>query len=397
MNNDFKHIEQLIVSKFGPIKNIDLQLREVNLFIGDQGSGKSTIAKLFFAIKETILKYYFNIDNEEAKSLEELFLNCLELVGIKQLLEKDTQIVYHHKFYSLIYEKQKINFNLISHKNNLLDKLYDNNYIPAERNMISVLADSIYALLELKADLPKSFTRFGTKFQKARKKKVIFNYKDILGISYSYKSGKDIIITPDGNEINLSDASSGIQGSVVWLIVFDEIMSEIYISNGNFNDYLLSKNSKLLVIEEPELNCFPETQNKILKYIIENNILKSSDVNYKLEKNSSSFINLKEYENYNLKNQLLITTHSPYILTSLNNLIYAFNLAKDNFEETNKIIPSKYWLNPNHVSVYKLINGESVSIIDEELKQIKVEEIDEISEVLSNQWHEMAELNLVKH
>jgi len=62
-----------------------------------------------------------------------------------------------------------------------------------------------------------------------------------------------------------------------------------------------------------------------------------------------------------------------------------------------KIIEKKYWLNPNDVSVYRLLsNGTCESIMDEELKQIKVEKIDEISEVLSEQWHQLANLNFVK-
>jgi hypothetical protein len=77
--------------------------------------------------------------------------------------------------------------------------------------------------------------------------------------------------------------------------------------------------------------------------------------------------------------------------------MFAYKTGLEHFEEVDKIIPFKYWLNPNDVSVYKIVNGESVSIMAEELKQIKVEEIDEISDLLSTQWHEMAGLNLVKH
>lgn len=39
--------ERLTVQSFGPIRQIDINFRKVNLFIGDQGTGKSCIAKLF--------------------------------------------------------------------------------------------------------------------------------------------------------------------------------------------------------------------------------------------------------------------------------------------------------------------------------------------------------------
>ena len=36
----------LIVKNFGPIKDLKLDLKDVNVFIGPQSTGKSTIAKL---------------------------------------------------------------------------------------------------------------------------------------------------------------------------------------------------------------------------------------------------------------------------------------------------------------------------------------------------------------
>ncbi|MEN9611395.1 MAG: hypothetical protein RLZZ628_2209, partial [Bacteroidota bacterium] len=39
-------IEKLIVNNFGPIQKADLDLRKVTVFIGEQASGKSILAKL---------------------------------------------------------------------------------------------------------------------------------------------------------------------------------------------------------------------------------------------------------------------------------------------------------------------------------------------------------------
>ena len=38
--------ERLVVRNFGPITNLDIEIRPLTLFIGTQGSGKSTVAKL---------------------------------------------------------------------------------------------------------------------------------------------------------------------------------------------------------------------------------------------------------------------------------------------------------------------------------------------------------------
>lgn len=37
---------RLIIRNIGPIKNVDIELNKVNVFIGEQSSGKSTIAKI---------------------------------------------------------------------------------------------------------------------------------------------------------------------------------------------------------------------------------------------------------------------------------------------------------------------------------------------------------------
>ena len=45
--------EKLIVKNFGPIKNAELELKKVTIFIGPQGSGKSALAKLVAICKDS--------------------------------------------------------------------------------------------------------------------------------------------------------------------------------------------------------------------------------------------------------------------------------------------------------------------------------------------------------
>ncbi len=45
--------ERLIVKSFGPVKELDIVFKKVTLFVGDQGTGKSCIAKLFSLFKWT--------------------------------------------------------------------------------------------------------------------------------------------------------------------------------------------------------------------------------------------------------------------------------------------------------------------------------------------------------
>ncbi len=40
--------EKIIIKNFGPLKQLELDLKEIMVFIGPQASGKSTIAKLIY-------------------------------------------------------------------------------------------------------------------------------------------------------------------------------------------------------------------------------------------------------------------------------------------------------------------------------------------------------------
>jgi predicted ATP-dependent endonuclease of OLD family len=52
----------LTIKNFGPIKDISLNLKKVNLLIGTQGSGKSTIAKVLSIMNDPDLVMADNLD-----------------------------------------------------------------------------------------------------------------------------------------------------------------------------------------------------------------------------------------------------------------------------------------------------------------------------------------------
>jgi len=44
-------MEKLSIRNLGPVVNADIDLKRINVFIGPQGSGKSTIAKVISAYR----------------------------------------------------------------------------------------------------------------------------------------------------------------------------------------------------------------------------------------------------------------------------------------------------------------------------------------------------------
>ncbi len=83
---------------------------------------------------------------------------------------------------------------------------------------------------------------------------------------------------------------------------------------------------------------------------------------------------------------LVVTTHSPYILTSINNLLQAGKLYRRRpgtkprpakAFELSKIVPS--WFDPDEVSFYALEGGSATSIMDPETELIDAAMIDQVS------------------
>lgn len=80
---------------------------------------------------------------------------------------------------------------------------------------------------------------------------------------------------------------------------------------------------------------------------------------------------------------IAFSTHSPYMLSSLNCLLLAYEIATKNptlKEKVESIIPSKFWLDRDKFDAFKVENGEVYSIIDKETNLISADKIDEVSE-----------------
>ena len=120
------------------------------------------------------------------------------------------------------------------------------------------------------------------------------------------------------------------------------------------------------VVEEPELNLYPKAQHELIKYLVKNCL-------------------------FDRKN-LILTTHSPFVLASINNLLLAYDKGQTKPKEVNKIIKKESWLNPKNFIAYQLKNGKAKLIMDDKLGQIKENMIDLISDEFSNEFDKLLDL-----
>jgi AAA ATPase domain len=375
--------EILTIRNFGPIKDMTLDLRHVNILIGDQGTGKSTVAKVLKAVKTmlnetSLMNSPLHIIMVEGKPATEKdfkeqwkreFAEWLEWTGLTNSIYPDTHIEFENEKYSFHYEEGEITIDWKVEGDKVLNTPVDI-FIPANREVVIVLKDKLFAELQAKATLPDILTRFGTGFLEARTKRANYDYREVFDVVYRHGNGMDYITLKDGKEILIEDASSAIRNGVPMLVVFDNSLMQRHQQVSDKLAYYFPY-CPYLIVEEPELNCFPETQEKLMKYFVEH---------------------IKEEEGY--KNRLLITTHSPYILTSLNNLMYAYVAGKSDAAATDRVIEKKYWLNPDDVSAYILKDGKCEDIFDRKEALIDAAGIDELSQVLNKQFDDLINIEL---
>ena len=385
----------LTIRNVGPIKEVkDISLNKVNVFMGLQSSGKSTIAKIisFCAWVEK--------DVATSQSLSEYqenpayFMERLESFHkIKGYFKPASYIHYKSDVVDIKWENEKCS---ISWDDRYAYKRSKISYIPSERNMV-ILPEA------RKSEFGNTNIRsFLFDWFEARKRYSAQDGLSVLnlGIKYYYLEGKDedhIKGHDNGCEydILLSNASSGLQ-SVTPLIVMIEyltkwvygedsisfeqderkqnvtrfLLSEIvlkpyygkdHLSENEYIEYFRSFNVKLhendseagrrfdrykqisdslfkthnsqFIIEEPEQNLFPETQRDLVYYLLQ--------------------------ECFNREgNRLTITTHSPYVLYALNNCMMA-GLIKDrlNENELHDLKCAGSVIDPSSVSVYEIRDG----------------------------------------
>lgn len=343
--------ETLIIKNFGPIRDAAIELRKVNLFIGPQGSGKSTIAKVISAVMS-------DVENRKSGSTNtNLKAKLMEDMNLSSCFENNT---------SIIIKRAKGDEPLIDEAENVFvvaepvvayATLSNSMYIPAERTLIPLITEASFFFIRENTPIPKYVSDFGLLFQKARAEIKTQKFSFLDGITYHFRDGIDIIELKNGKAIKLSESSNGMQTTVPLLVALSWLTSKVSKRAGSKNIYVS--------IEEPELSLFPFIQNDLLKFIFE----RIASLDY----------------------QLTITTHSPYTLTAINNLLYAYQVGFQH-EEVKDIVPQALWLNPDDVGAWYVENGTIKSIIDEETKLIKAEKIDGISEVLNAEYDKIMDV-----
>lgn len=426
-------MHKITLRNLGPIENCSINLNELIVLTGPQANGKSTVAKavyFFRTIKDDILDMMLRGTTGEkpekwkvrlTKRLKDKFM---QLFGSSYGMSNDMEAKYEYapKTYIRVYLKpnykndggpnyvtiefsRKIGdylFELDSHVftdmtaaqrereeaklSELFEDAYETVFIPAGRSMITLLTTQLNFIftsmsesqkrsidyctqryVELILRLKPSFahgiegllsdqihlTQKAFNIGLAKKCKQLI--ESIIKGRYQYENGEEKLYIGDRQNkqyVKINFASSG-QQETVW------------ITNILFY-YLLENKPVFLIVEEPESHLYPDSQKLIAELLA---LFKSNG------------------------NTEMITTHSPYILGEMNNLIYADVLCNRGVAGVENIIDRAKQLDPKKVSSYHVCNGVLEDAKDGEMGLIRNELIDGASIAITDECDALYDLS----
>lgn len=381
---------RLVVRHIGPITEVDIVLSKVNVIMGPQSCGKSTLAKIVSFCSWMEKRKFAKLCQDYLPAINHLcYYHKLgsSPFSPESYIQKESQIAYVGDDLNYFFNMSPDEIKIMSDADEPISETVEKDletfqfkmvkkvnpkviYIPAERNFVSRVPN--LGDYNDEDDNLQGFVSkwYGAKahFNKTNPLKVLN-----LGVDYYSEDPKTNYVRIDAQKrIQLDSASSGLQSVIPLLALVNWLSEGIYQKEKPYspNEHAelleiierLRDNSKMdaaqkkqfdklsermmgfiegrvyshtqFIIEEPEQNLFPDTQCELMYYLL-------------------------EALNHGKKHRMVITTHSPYILYALNNCMLA-GLVQDEVPDDifHKIGALKAAIAPSLVKVWEIENGQ---------------------------------------
>ena len=348
------------IRHFGPISESgELEVRAVMVFCGQQGSGKSTIAKLISTcswIEKALVRKEISRKDLTAKNFRERYCGYHYLSNF--FIEGKTYIHYQGERVDIQYRNDTI---AVIEKEGTTYHMPQIMYVPAERNFMVAVEQA-----EKIRNLPPSLLSLQQVFKKALN---AGDYKiPIDGFSVHYdKLNKIAWLHGKDYRLRLHEAASGLQ-SVIPLMVVSAYLS-LMVERGDSHEMSAEELEKLQrevnnILEDKSLNealrrILIEQLNKRYRNECFLNIVEEPEQNLFPLSQRDVLHRLLAVFNANEWNGLVITTHSPYIIDELSLAVKAETVmkkaaGKDIGEDIRKVLPVESCLSADKLGVYEI-------------------------------------------
>lgn len=360
------------------LENGWIEIKKTTLFIGNQGSGKSTLAKVITTML-WLEKALNRGDIAQSDIHRARFNGFFEYMLTHHYFTPETEIEFEGEIMTCVLNKENT-FPTIRLNKNPNYKVPKIMYVPADRNFLSVVQNAF-----LLKDLPESLTTFA---QELRKSQLALNGHILdlpllqnMKFRYDKKNEVSFLVGRDF-ELDIKESSSGYQSLIPLFVVSRFLSEEIEKGEAVLRDQLSAEQSirrnkeiaditfnstinqadkdkmvreidaKYLntcfinIVEEPEQNLFPSSQQKVLHSLLE--IANKRDAN-----------------------KLIMTSHSPYLVNYLTLAIKAFLVStrlenEESWKKIDEIVPLQSLVNPDDLAIYEFDekNGEIKKLPD---------------------------------
>lgn len=382
-------MESIHIKNFGPLKDIKIDnIKPFTVFIGESGSGKSTIMKVIALCRwlykmhniRSYLKHSKISKSPFRYRMETYIRNC----GFEKYIKNDTDIKYiatsklGHT-YEIKLTKNKSSLNIIISSDVKAEDICFNkiSFIAETRNVIPLWADKGASFTGgyLGFYFHEVFGDFDIATESIKDLEI--NFLDVKLAVKKSGTQKKYSISSKGNEpfeIDLKNSSSGTQNSVSVLLIpkylskyfsFEEAFNRSVLSYLSNTDRLTAfkpiKNlgeieKKIFIhIEEPELSLYPDAQRQLINDLL-----------------TTCFIDNKN------SIELILSTHSPYIVNYLNLLIKQYDINTTSNEANFKF---------ENLAVYHVTDGKLEDLIVQNERLVNTNLLSETINVIYDQYN----------
>ncbi len=406
-------MSKLSIKNIGAIKTVEFDVNRINVFMGPQSSGKSTISKILCHCQWVEKSCFLNKQELEYYQKPGVFFNSLiEHHKLEGYFNRNASIKYVGDYLTLTYthSSKKITIKLQNKAAYAYPKI---SYIPSERNFVTGVSNfSKYN------EGNNVILYFGYDWSEAKRDITRLDISQLLNREVVYENLNDQdYIFDHGSKIQLVNASSGVQSILPLYQTILYMLSNVYtkartlspskefaqkqlyaawtslygVVKGQKNSSLHNDAQRILLtvfnsLEQPGVKAVDKLS-KLTPEELEKNVSEASALLNKLfdyhftqlfieepEQNlfpdtQQEFVywlieNLSKNEH---KHAVVLTTHSPYILFALNNCMMG-GLVKNNIpQDKAENFPSHAaWIKPQTVSVFEIENGSIRRIQDKD-------------------------------